>query len=275
VSEPVHVSRGRGEIVGDSPDRRVEILSDDETLHATWSRFGPHRDGAALHVHRRHSDLFYVLEGELTVRLGIEDAVVVAPAGTLARVPPLVVHGFRNGSNAEVHYLNFHAPGQAFADFMRALRDGRRFSYDQHPPPQDGGRPAADASIGGHEFVGERPGLRMTLLADVEAIAVCEMWSDPGVSSPPRHLHRRHVESFYVLEGAITIEAGGRELRAEPGDWIQVPPDMPHTIAFREDGHARFLNLHTPSCGFGGFVRALHDAGASAAARAGFDEVPA
>ncbi|MDQ4029944.1 MAG: cupin domain-containing protein, partial [Actinomycetota bacterium] len=73
----------------------------------------------------------------MTVRLGIEDDAVVVPAGKLARVPPLVVHGFRNGSGAEVRYLNFHAPEQGFADFLRALRDGRTFSYDQHPPPPD------------------------------------------------------------------------------------------------------------------------------------------
>src|SRR5262249_40382059 len=45
------IPAGGGEVVGDSPERRVEILSDDETLAATWSRFGPRRDGADLHVH--------------------------------------------------------------------------------------------------------------------------------------------------------------------------------------------------------------------------------
>jgi mannose-6-phosphate isomerase-like protein (cupin superfamily) len=111
MGEPTVIPPGGGEVLGDSPDRRVEILSDHAALHATWSRFGPRRDGADLHVHRRHTDLFYVLEGELTVRLGPEGESVVAPAGTLARVPPLVVHGFRNGSDAELRYLNFHAPG--------------------------------------------------------------------------------------------------------------------------------------------------------------------
>ena len=118
-----------GELVGDAPDRRVEILSDVDPLHATWSRFGPRRAGAGLHIHYRHSDLFYVLEGELTVKLGPEGDETVAPAGTLVRIPPLVVHGFRNGSDAEVRYLNFHAPGMGFADYMRGLqrlRPGRR-----------------------------------------------------------------------------------------------------------------------------------------------------
>src|SRR5918995_2819047 len=160
IAQPIVLASGAGEIVGDAPDRRVEILSDHDALHATWSQFGAHREGADLHVHRRHTDLFYVLEGELTIRLGPEDRPIVVPAGTLARVPPLVVHRFRNGSDADVRYLNLHAPGRRFADYMRAMRDGRAFSYDQHPPPPDGGRPPSEAVIGGGRVGGGPPGPR-------------------------------------------------------------------------------------------------------------------
>src|SRR3954447_5392703 len=103
---------GGGEVIGDSAERRVEILCDDDALHATVSRFAAGREGADLHIHRRHTDVFYVLEGELTVRLGVEDEPLGVPAGTLALVLPLVVHGFRNASDADVRYLNLHAPGE-------------------------------------------------------------------------------------------------------------------------------------------------------------------
>jgi mannose-6-phosphate isomerase-like protein (cupin superfamily) len=278
VSEAVLIPPGGGEVIGDAPHRRVEILSDDESLSATWSRWGPHRVGADLHVHRHHSDLFYVLEGELTVRLGVEDESVVVRAGTLVRVPPLVVHGFRNGSDAEVRYLNFHAPGSRFADYLRATRDGRSFSYDQHDPPEDGGRPASEAVVGGAGFVADRPGLRVELLADVEEIGISEAVSEPGGPSPPQHVHHRHVESFHVLEGELTLTAGGRELRATAGTWVQVPPGTPHTFAFTGPDEVRFLNLHTPSCGYGAFLRGLHEARSDeelAAVRAAFDQVPA
>jgi len=278
VSETVVIPPGGGEVIGDSSDRRVEILSDHEALHATWSRFGPHREGADLHVHRQHTDLFYVLDGELAVRLGIEDEVVVVPAGTLARVPPLVVHGFRNESDAEVRYLNLHAPGRGFADYLRSLRDGHPIAYDQHPPPPDGGRPATDAVVGGDELLADGPGLRVRLLTDIEAIAISETWSDAGGASAPPHVHRRHVESLYVVDGELTVTAGGRELRAEVGSWVQVPAAVPHTIALAANQTVRFLELHTPSCGFGTFLRAHHDARRDeheAAALAGFDHVPA
>ena len=275
VARAILVAPGAGEIVGDGPDRRVEILSDHDALHATWSRYGPHRAGADLHVHHRHTDLFYVLAGELTMRLGPEGQPVVLPAGALVRVPPLVVHGFRNGGDAKVRYLNVHAPGQGFADFMRAMRDGREFSYDQYPPPADGGRPPTEAVIVDARLVADRPGLRVALLADVEEIGIAERWSDPGGPPSPPHLHRRHVESFYVLAGEMAITVGDRELRAEAGSWVQVPPGVPHTFAVHGEGPVHFLDLHTPNCGFGAFLRALHRAGDEdevRAARGGFDQ---
>jgi mannose-6-phosphate isomerase-like protein (cupin superfamily) len=268
---------GAGEVIGDSPDRRVELLSDHDSLHATWSRFGPGREGADLHVHRRHHDLFYVLEGEMTIRLGPGGEPVTVAAGTLARLPPLVIHGFRNASGAELRFLNLHAPGQGFADYMRALRDGRSLSYDQHDPPADGGRPPSAAVFGGPDVLADEPGLRVALLADVEEIAISEACCEPGDPSPPAHVHERHIESLYVLDGELTLTAGDRDLRATAGTWLQVPAGTPHTLAFTGDEPVRFLELHTPGSGFGDFLRALHDARDERAAgeRAGFDQEPA
>jgi quercetin dioxygenase-like cupin family protein len=225
----VVIPPGGGEVIGDSPERRVEILSDQDGVHATWSRFGPGREGADPHIHRRHTDFFYVLAGELTVRLGVEDELVVVPEGALARVPPLVVHGFRNGSNAEMRYLNLHAPGVGFADYMRGIRDGRPVTYDQEPPPAEGVRPASEAVIG-------PPGLGVHV--DSEAIRIEEVRGEPG-DTPPPHAER---ESFYVLEGELVLTAGDRELRAPTGSWVDVPPGFPHAVRVP----ARYLRV-TPS----------------------------
>ena len=143
VGHPIPLVPGEGEVIGDSAERRVEILCDRDRLCATWTRFGPYRDGASAHVHRRHSDLFYVLAGELTLLAGPERKERVLPAGTLALAPPLVVHGFRNGSDAELRYLNFHAPGGGFADYLR----GREQGFDSEDPPADGGRPVEEGLI--------------------------------------------------------------------------------------------------------------------------------
>jgi len=180
------------ELIGDSADRRVEILCDDPALNATWSRFGPGRDGADLHIHRRHTDAFFVLEGELTLKL--QTGEIAVPAGSLARVPPLVVHGFRNASDADVIYLNLHAPGMGFADYMRSLRDGDPITYDQEDPPDTGFRPATDAVITEGPLYADTDDLR------VEASTRCEEgW-------------------YYVLEGA------------DAGTWGRGPAEAPRLL---------------------------------------------
>jgi quercetin dioxygenase-like cupin family protein len=208
VPEPAVIAPGGGEIAGDAPGRRVEILAEDDALHATLTRFGPRREGADLHVHRRHTDLFYVLAGVLTVRLGPAGDPVAAPAGTLVRVPPLVVHGFRNAGDGELRYLNFHAPGVGFAGYLRALAEGRTLVYDQEPPPADGGRPVSEAQFSS----GSGP------LADAPEIAVAE---EHGAAA-----ERTEAEWLYVLEGELALTAGGRERRLPAGAWAKVPAGL-------------------------------------------------
>jgi mannose-6-phosphate isomerase-like protein (cupin superfamily) len=141
----ISVPPAGGEVVGDAPDRRVEILCETDPVHATWTRMGPGRDGADLHVHRTHTDVFYVLAGELTLKLA--EGEVTAPAGVFVRVPAMVAHGFRNAGTEELRYLNFHAPGVGFADYMRGLARGERVPFDQEPPPAEGVLPSSELEI--------------------------------------------------------------------------------------------------------------------------------
>jgi quercetin dioxygenase-like cupin family protein len=193
-------------------------------------------------------------------------------------VPPGIVHGFRNDTDAELRFVNLHAPGPRFIEYMRARRDGRDYSFDQFDPPEDGGLPTSGAVVGNVEFTADRPSLHVQLLTDVEPLGISESRAEPGGPSPPQHVHRRHVESFYVLEGEMTFTVAGCELRATAGTWVQVPPGTPHTFALTGSDDVRFLNLHTPSCGYGAFLRGLHEARSDedlAAVRAAFDQEPA
>jgi mannose-6-phosphate isomerase-like protein (cupin superfamily) len=207
------IGPGGGEIIGDTPERRVEILSDRDPLHATVSRFAAGQEGAGLHVHYEHSDLFYVLEGQVTVRLGLEDESLAVPAGSLARVPPGVVHGFRNASDADMRYLNFHAPGRGFATYMRGLRDGVKVIYDQHAPPADGGRPISEAVVTSED-----------VLVDVDAIRVERV---TGATQPRTY---DQLASYWVLEGESKLTVGAEEVWAPAGTWLQVPPGHWHAV---------------------------------------------
>jgi quercetin dioxygenase-like cupin family protein len=185
------------------------------------------------------------------------------------------VHGFRNASDGEMRYLNFHAPGGGFAPYLRGDAPG----FDSYDPPEDGGRDPADAVLGTGEVLVDRDGLRIALLCDVEEIAIVEVTSTPGgpAPTPPLHVHERHVESFYVLAGELTFTTGDGEVRASAGSWVQVPPNVAHSFAPSGKEPARYVNLHTPSRGFGDFTRAIvaaRDEGELAAARAAFDQKP-
>ncbi len=141
---------GEGEIITDEQSRTLRILTDHELLNLTWFRYEPGEEGPDPHVHYTHSDAFYVLEGEIELRLGPEVESFPAPAGTLGAAPPNLVHTFRNSSASTALFLNIHAPGAGFADMLRASRDGREEEadrFDQHDPPEDGGRPLSDAVL--------------------------------------------------------------------------------------------------------------------------------
>ena len=136
--------------------------------------------GADLHV-RHHTDLFYVLEGELTVRLGAEDRAVVVPAGTLARAaarrPRLPERERCRGALSQLPRAR-----AALLDYLRAMRDGSAFSYDQHEPPADGGRPSSEAVGGGAEVLADG----VSLLADVEELGMARRgWRRAYVADAP------------------------------------------------------------------------------------------
>jgi quercetin dioxygenase-like cupin family protein len=244
MEAPTVIPRGSGEVVGSSPERRVEILSDHPALHATWSRFAPGRAGADLHVHRRHGDSFYVLAGELTLRLGPDGAPVVVPAGTLAHVPALVVHGFLNAGHDHLEFLNLHAPGQGFAGYLRALRDDRAGAYDQEPPPDGGGRPATLARIGERAVAADEPGRREALLLATDDLVVRETWHD-AAGPPTPDEPGGDGAALYVLEGELAVGPGPGAPRAGAGSWVELPPGAP-TVAPAGSQPVRYLAIKPP-----------------------------
>ena len=107
----------------------------------TWTRYAGGERGPGLHVHREHTDAFYVLEGELTFAVGPGAERVTVGPGAFVAVPPNVVHTFSNDSGAEATWLNFHAPDMGFATYLRAGA-----AWDSFDAPADGGLPAGDVT---------------------------------------------------------------------------------------------------------------------------------
>src|SRR3954466_7974296 len=67
----------------------------------------------------------------------------------------------------------------------------------------------------------------------------------PRYASPPLHTHPQD-ESYVVLEGGLTIEAGEHRFELEAGGAAVVPIGVPHTFRVDSDT-ARVLVLSTPA----------------------------
>jgi quercetin 2,3-dioxygenase len=58
---------------------------------------------------------------------------------------------------------------------------------------------------------------------------------------PPRHLHHRQEEWFYVMEGEYVFEVGQERMRLRPGDSLLAPRQVPHVWAYVGDGAGKIL----------------------------------
>ena len=69
----------------------------------------------------------------------------------------------------------------------------------------------------------------------------------PHRGGPPPHSHASEDDSFYIVEGELTLLLGDEELAAGPGTFVLVPPEVTHTFANRGDVPVRMLNIHAPA----------------------------
>jgi quercetin dioxygenase-like cupin family protein len=253
VPEPLLLRAGEGEPIVDRPNRELRILCDHEWLTVTWTRHAAGQRGAEPHVHREHSDAFYVLDGQLTFRVGPGQEPLIGTAGTLVVVPPGVVHGFDNDGQGEARFLNFHAPDSGFAHYLRTQEP-----FDSFDRPEDGGRPAMDAIVtlpgDGERF--QREDRVITILAELPEISFFRLEVEPEWSGIGAHEHTDEVDTFFVLEGETGLVSGDDVVRAGAGAFYGAPPGTRHGVV-HDGGRIVLLNVHGPDAGFAEGVRRL------------------
>ncbi len=92
-------------------------------------------------------------------------------------------------------------------------------------------------------------GWLMTFLATAEdtqgQFALIEGVARKG-NVPPPHIHHREEETFYVVEGEMTVSVGDRTTKATPGTTVTVPRHMVHSFAIDSE-QLRVLILVTPA----------------------------
>jgi mannose-6-phosphate isomerase-like protein (cupin superfamily) len=104
-----------------------------------------------------------------------------------------------------------------------------------------------------HWFLRNRLTVKATAESTGGAFGLVESLIEPGFS-PPLHVHHREDESFYVLEGEVTMKCGDRLFHAGAGSFVFLPRDVPHTFVVEGDRPVRMLTLMSPGGGEGFFV---------------------
>jgi mannose-6-phosphate isomerase-like protein (cupin superfamily) len=103
-----------------------------------------------------------------------------------------------------------------------------------------------------------------TIKATAEAtgglLFVAESEVEAGFPGPPLHLHESIADSFYVLEGTLTVVVGDEQVELGPGGFACAPPGVRHTFENRSGAPVRFLNINAP----GGFERYMRELAAAA-----------
>src|SRR4051794_11481650 len=113
---------------------------------------------------------------------------------------------------------------------------------------RDGGRLWFVGTLGTIRVPGEAVGDRFALIE----------FLFPHHASPPLHTHPQD-ESYFVLEGHLTVQAGEQRFELERGATAVVPIGVPHTFRVNSDT-ARVLVISTPA----GIERFVRDAGVPA-----------
>lgn len=76
--------------------------------------------------------------------------------------------------------------------------------------------------------------------------ALIEWGFPPGAPAPPQHVHHDASETFFVIEGELTVPSGDDLITLTAGHSLHVTPGMPHTLSNRSDKTARALELFSP-----------------------------
>jgi len=257
---------GEGEVITQRDERSVVIKGAHDLVDVTETFYAADERGPDLHVHREHADAFYVLEGTLAFRIGPGGAKTVQlHPGSLVIIPAGVIHSFSTTSDSTARFLNFHAPSKGFAESLRVRRDKLAYNpeeYDSFDPPADGGRPVEDVVFRGPDegeeiVIGASSALFKAETSDGDGtFSLTETTLEAGYPGPFPHVHERLLDSFYVLEGILTVRSGDETREAPPGSFAFVPPGNVHTFSNRTSKPVRMLNMMAPA-GFEQYLKEL------------------
>jgi len=246
--------------------------------------------GLPLHSHKKTHEALMMLTGRLD--LWLDGRKYCLAQGDFASIPPDVVHGYRMQSN-RARFLSWHVGGDGGQVYAVT---GEPASVYSHLPgaavPVDSQKTTLAESLIDVRFAGDLPmqtpegvpvskppegvtpyvlesgeGERMiaaeslfTFLAHQGNTAgsfIILTTQAPKAERIPKHFHEKHTETFFCLEGRMTMWVKDEEVTLDAGDFLHAPPGTIH--AYRLDApYTNFVGILTPGL-FEPFFRTLCD----------------
>ena len=249
--------------------------------------------GFPLHQHQKSHESFYILDGQ--VELHLAGKCYLLNRGDYANIPPHTVHGFRmlshytrllawtvNGDAAKLWatlgapYAGFVIPETTSPGLSEQSLNAAATTCDIHFTPQSelpdhptihpiethvppaGVQPYVLASDEGERLIaGDQLFSFLAHQGNTNGAFITLTTIGPKGDRIPDHFHEKHTETFFCLDGIMTMWASGEELRLLPGDFLHVPPGTIHS--YRLDApFTRFVGLLAPGL-FEPFFRTFCD----------------
>ena len=238
----------------------------------------PNFPGPPAHWHRETVEVFYGLEGRVTITVG-EKQVEVEP-GTVVYLPTGVPHSFANETEEPARFLFLATPAGLGEYFFKV---GELVATEPKWPPEDPEKrqqigalarqsdqlPPDTAPEGARKPVVHRPGtgqpisLRGSTLNFVtddensgEKLTTLIYEGAADVQGPPPHYHKETAEVIYMLEGTISVEMAGRQMVADPGSFVYIPPNVVHSWSNSGGEPVKFLGFGLPA-GLEGYFKEM------------------
>ena len=227
-----------------------------------------------LHRHTNSHEAIYVLEGSARLLLG--DKEFTLEGGDYASIPPGTAHSFAFTSHRTK--LLTWSFGDNSAEMYAVLgQPTGTVIYSTRADPPDWRKPLpgidveflpdGSTTLGPGEKSSVAPariepyviptgeGERMmagdtlfTFLTDSRQSAgkfLALMTEGPKGQRIPNHLHEKHTETFFALNGCISMTAGEEHVSLHPGDFLHVPAYTPHTFQLTGN-NTRLIQFHAP-----------------------------
>jgi mannose-6-phosphate isomerase-like protein (cupin superfamily) len=155
TNPPLHRPAGTGDTYIGPGDSYRFLVTGEETGGAYFAMEAlvPPGGGPPPHIHHNEDETFYIVEGEVTIRLG--DRTVIAGVGDFVNVPRGSVHCFKNEGTDTARMILTFTPAGMERFFEETLE---RAADPSQPPPSDNheavaARYVAAAARYGLEFI--------------------------------------------------------------------------------------------------------------------------